>query len=489
MATQQLSALLAGLAEPSAEAEVRHLTIDPAEVVPGTLFCARSAWWGDTHERLEEVVERGATAILTGRPMRLPLPHAWAPEDPTLGLVSERFYDRPCAKLKVYGVTGTNGKTSTAWLLLHLLRAAGERPALMSTIEYRFEERRVAASNTTPDALVIHRFAAQARSLGATALVLEVSSHALAIGRVAGLAFDAVGFTNLSHEHLDFHGDEANYLEAKGRLFGECLKASIERGKRPVAVAPDSPHGRAMLARVPPGVACRAPAVLSLEAMDLEGLRGRCGEAPYSLPMIGRHNLENAALALAMVEATHGAAPLAALTDFPGVPGRLQRATPEVFVDYAHTPDAVERAIATLREATAEPLTVVLGCGGDRDRAKRPLMARAARSADHVILTSDNPRSEDPRAILAAMAPGAPGAERIEDRAAAIERAMARPGVALILGKGHERSQEAMGRRRRFDDVEVARALAGGRAPETPELPTPRPHIPSLLPLESSRKL
>jgi len=244
---------------------IEEVTLDPREVSAArpTLMVARSMWYRDTHAELGEALARGAAALLVSR---APPPETLAAaaaagvpvalcerEDPTLGLLCARFYGHPTRALKVYGVTGTNGKTSTVSFLAELLEAAGERVAVMGTVEYRFGDLRMSAPNTTPDALVIQRFARDALRLGATALALEVSSHALALGRVAGVSFDAVGFTHLGRDHLDFHGDEESYREAKGLLFGRCLEESIAAGKRPAAVAFHTAEGLGMLARAPAG--------------------------------------------------------------------------------------------------------------------------------------------------------------------------------------------------------------------------------------------
>lgn len=493
----RLSRLAEGLADEirgHRDPEIAALTLDLTEVRRGTLFAARRDWYGDTHAQLEAAVAAGAAALLVSRPEAIP---SGCPvpvvvtlaEDPALGLISDRFYGEPTLGLRVYGVTGTNGKSTVTWMVTHLLRALGEVPAMMSTLEYRLGERSIPASNTTPDALVIQRFAADARALGATALVLEVSSHALAIGRVAGVAFDSVGFTTLGRDHLDFHGTLDAYFEAKARLFDAELRAAHARGKRPAAAAcVDEPAGDAILARAPGGTPRLAvttrdvPASPGLRVVRTVTPLGLCGTRvtledgettlAVDLPLLGEHNLANAGVAAAMVEGTHPdrrAAAWAAFADFHAVPGRLERVAPEVFVDYAHTPDAVDRVLTALRARTTDPITIVLGCGGGRDRGKRAAMGRAAAAADLAVLTSDNPRGEDPEQILDDMLSGAPGAVREADRTAAIAFALAGPGVKLIAGKGHERTQTIGARRFHLDDREEARrihaALAAGVEP------------------------
>jgi len=332
--------------------------------------------------------------------------------------------------------------------------------------------------------LVIQRFAADAVARGADALVLEVSSHALSIGRVAGLGFDSVGFTNLSHDHLDFHGDAEAYFQAKRKLFTTVRQESARYGKAPFGtVCVDDEAGRRLFAesddvrgvstRNREDAACWAVREVGqggLAGMDAE-LDGSHGVHRVRLPMVGDFNLANAGVAAAMVAATYPHAEReiwAALHDFTGVPGRLEQVVPGVFVDYAHTPAAVARAAQAVRCRSSAPLTIVVGCGGDRDRSKRPVMARmAGAAADHLILTSDNPRNEAPESILDAMSKGlmSPYA-READRGCAIELALGGEGVRLIVGKGHERYQEVSGRRYHFDDREevrrCARALSAG---------------------------
>ncbi len=476
---------------------IDEITLDLNEVRPGVLFIARRAWWGDTHGQLAAAARRGASALVVSRaeaaPAGVTVPVACvAADDPFLGHLAARFYGHPTRSLEVVGVTGTNGKTSTTWIVAALWAALGRRPARMGTLGYAACGQHLAASNTTPDALVIQRFARDALDLGADCLVLEVSSHALALGRIAGVAFDAVGFTQLGRDHLDFHKSLASYEAAKARLFDDALRDSLAAGKAPRAAAwlPDPASAR-MLARVPPGalrvgvgtapppagtpcdaalwVSAQAPQGLAgtdlvLQAAGL-GLDGADIAARVALP--GDHDVANAALALALVARDlptlrRGAQALASL---PPVPGRMEQAAPDVWVDYAHTPDAVARIIAAVRaRAPAAPLTVVLGCGGDRDRGKRPLMARAAEAADAVWLTADNPRSEAIDDILAELVAGCTRpAHVVPDRATAIAQAMAQPGIVLLLGKGHEQTQQVGPTAWRFDDREVARRIATAR--------------------------
>jgi UDP-N-acetylmuramoyl-L-alanyl-D-glutamate--2,6-diaminopimelate ligase len=498
----QLSRLLEGVAVRwlrQGDAEIRSLTVDDREAKPGALYVARRGYYGDGHDRIDAALRAGASALLLSDPARAPqlgsVPVAVIAETPPfLGWLSARFYGGPTADLEVYGVTGTNGKTSVAYLLEHMLHALGDRPALMGTIEYRHGRATHPACNTTPDALFVQRFARRALDAGASSLVLEVSSHALELARTQGVLFDSVGFTNLSHEHLDFHETMEAYRRSKERLFTEYLSASLEAGKRPRAAAcVDDPVGQSFLDGVPRGVpavpvaACvaaqaGATTIERVQSLGASGARFRLRSAEGAwvgeTPLVGEYNLANIALAAAMVargDPGRWAVAVASMARFPGVAGRLEpvdlgtEREARVFVDYAHTPDALARALAELRRLQAGSVTVVIGCGGDRDRTKRaPMALEAQRGADRAILTSDNPRSEDPDAILDDMqagvdAHGAP-VERIVDRSRAIERAVTTSAGALVLvaGKGHERYQERAGVRHRLDDREEARRAAMG---------------------------
>jgi len=477
---------------PLPDVEVRDVTIDLSEVRTGCLFVARRAWYGDTHSQLDAAVARGAVAVVISRAeaARTDVPCALVPsDDPFLARVSARLYAHPTRQLAVYGVTGTNGKTSVTWLLEHLLGVLGERPAVMGTTGYRFEGHRVEASNTTPDAIVIQRFARDALALGATALVLEVSSHGLALDRVAEVAFDAVGFTNLSQDHLDFHGTMEAYGATKARLFGEHLEASLAAGKCPLAAAclNDDAHGGHLLSLAagrartiaiadpdsPAPPATAEPWRLSASG-DLVSLLADGARTDAVLPLIGAHNHRNAALAVAMLQGRHpgSAAELwRSLIDFTGIPGRLSRPLrgadrPTVLVDYAHTADAVSRVLTAVRDAVGpRRRVVVLGCGGDRDRGKRPHMARAAANNSEIcVFTSDNPRSEPPLSIIEAMRDGLDDAHCaqvliVPDRSEAIATAIAATGdgVCVLCGKGHEATQTVGDRVYHLDDSEEAR--------------------------------
>ena len=518
------------------DADVTAIVTDSRAVVPGALFFAREGWFVDSHRFLASAQEQGATSFVVTRPDALegtdyaPVAHSTA-EDRDLGLVCDRFFGEPTMELKVYGITGTNGKTSTAYLLEHILRELGERPAVIGTVSHRFEDHVIPAKNTTPDGLTIHGFAREAKSLGATCLVLEVSSHGAELGRIAGVAFDVVGFTNLSVDHLDYHKTLEAYQGAKELLFSEFLEASSVRGKRTHAVAwtesagVDTVGATMLAASAPTGTRTRvgvdAEADLQVEALRWLGTRGvelratahgRLNPGAVSdgavsdgavsegaaskgagveqvvatSTLVGSYNLENVAVALAMVHATHPdrlADAADALQRFAGIPGRFEAAfavdgIPTAFVDYAHTPDAVARAARVLADLDDTQGTVVLGCGGDRDRTKRPQMTRAALEAlPHVVLTADNPRSERVEDILDEMVAdvdGAARAVRIANRSEAIERAIRdAQGPVLIAGKGHETYQEVDGVRYHFDDREEARRSCRARMLNCPASAVP----------------
>lgn len=479
------------------DADVRAITTDSRSVGAGTLFFAREGWFVDSHKFIPSAVAAGASAIVVTREDAASLAgdvpvFLSTAEDRDLGLLCDRFFGEPTKALKVLGVTGTNGKTSVSYMLEHALRELGERPAVIGTVTHRFESREIPARNTTPDGLTIHGFARECLDAGATCLILEVSSHGAVLERVAGVAFDSVGFTNLTADHLDFHNTFEAYLDAKRMLFGKFLDDSIARGKSASAtVFADDDASEAMLSVVDENVAVTRTGFVSgdvrieiIERLGAAGQRVRLGSAEGTIPVVGAHNVVNAAIASSMAAATTGASiedALAALCTFAGIPGRFELAydfradEAPTFVDYAHSPDAVERALPVLHDLGVGATTCVLGCGGDRDAAKRPMMGLAAyEGADTAIFTSDNPRSERADAIIDEMLAGVPAEglgkiQRTENRTAAIELALtSAAGPVLIAGKGHETYQEIGGVRFHLDDREevrrVVRAQRSGQA-------------------------
>ncbi|WP_425558061.1 UDP-N-acetylmuramoyl-L-alanyl-D-glutamate--2,6-diaminopimelate ligase [Cryptosporangium japonicum] len=485
---------LAGLVGGSTtgDAVVTGVTHDSSAVRPGDLFAALPGARTHGARFAARAVEAGAVAVLTdaagaefvdGVPLIVV-------DDPraVLGTVSARVYGDPSAALTVVGITGTNGKTTTAYLIEAGLRAAGHVTALLGTVETRIAGERLASARTTPEAPDLQALLAVARERGVTAVVMEVSSHALALDRVAAVRFAVGAFTNLGVDHLDFHTDVEDYFRAKARLFdGRSEHAVVNvddaAGRRLVrpgvttvsaAGAPDATWR--VVERGPDGF---------VQDFVVDGPDGAHTAARVAMP--GAYSIENAVLALAVLRSV--GVPLdvavAAVADAGQVPGRMERVTgaaggptgsaegPAGVVDYAHDPGSVAAALAALRPFTAGKLICVLGCGGDRDAGKRPLMGEAAaRGADVFVATDDNPRSEDPATIRTAMLGGVarvPAAERAEvvevgDRAAAIAAAVEQAGpgdCVAVLGKGHEQGQEVAGVVHPFDDREVlAAALA-----------------------------
>ncbi len=486
--------------------EIGSLHYRAQETVPGGVFVAVRGSAADGHRFIPEALARGAAAVVAEEALRLSVPLVRvADARRALAELAAAFYGDPARELTLVAVTGTNGKTTTSYLLESILREAGCRVGVIGTINIRWGGRIEESAVTTPESLDLQRTLRLMREDGVTHVVLEASSHAIELARIHACPLDVAVFTNLSQDHLDFHGDMARYAAAKRRLFTEYL-ASGPKAERALAVInTEHSFGRQLadaLARVvrvgtDPDCAVRG----EILACDLSGLRGRIRFADRELAiasrLVGRHNFENilcaagAALALNLPESAV-AAGIAALAQ---VPGRLEEVAPgdprRVYIDYAHTPDALEHALATLRglKGTGR-LLCVFGCGGDRDRAKRPLMgAIAGRLSDFAVLTSDNPRSEPPEAILEEIVPGLRAAGAVEagpaeagaagfsrgfvcepDRRRAIALAvrLARPGdIVLIAGKGHETYQIVGGERRRFDDREEAAAALsaqeGGR--------------------------
>lgn len=494
----RLSALLAEL-DPAAvrhgpDVDVRGIAIDSRAVEPGDVFFALPGRATDGSAHAAEAVARGARAVVASRAIRVP--GATVVSTPAArrlaGLTAARLAGDPSADLTLVGVTGTNGKTTSTYILESIWRAAGARPGVLGTVNYRCAGMTWSAPLTTPDAPALQALLGAMRTAGTTHVAMEVSSHALASERVAGARFDAAVFTNLTRDHLDFHGTLDAYYAAKARLFLEYLP---ESGKpEPLAVVNvDCPMGARLAASVgtrmiPVGTSPRA-LVRPLEIEStLAGTRGvlLLGDrrVPFASRLVGAPQVENilgaAAAAWGLgVPPDAIAAGLAALETPPGRLERIDGPGFAVVVDYAHSPDALGRCLEVLRPLTAGALIAVFGCGGDRDRGKRPLMGEAsARAADVVILTSDNPRSEEPGRIIAdieegvraagmgalgAAAPRARGYVVEPDRRAAIACAigLARPGdIVLVAGKGHEDYQIVGTERRHLDDrEEVRRAL------------------------------
>jgi UDP-N-acetylmuramoyl-L-alanyl-D-glutamate--2,6-diaminopimelate ligase len=467
----RLAELIAETPAEAAGVEVADLAYDHRRVGPGALFFCVPGMTRDGHDFAREAAARGAVALVVERELDVSLPQVLVPSvRAAMGPAAARFFGEPTSSLQVVGVTGTNGKTTTAFLVRALLKAAGRRCGLLGTVKRVIGGRERTVERTTPEAIDLQRDLRGMLDAGDSACAMEVSSHALALHRVDGVRFAAAIFTNLTRDHLDFHVTMEAYYEAKRRLFTELAPTVA-------VVNVDDPYGRRLAAELPGAITYGLEREASYRARDLRtGLRGSSfvvegpdGVLELRSPLSGRFNVLNVLAALAAARALGVQADLAAsaISRAGQVPGRMEvvdEGQPfAVLVDYAHTPDSLANVLAAARELGSGRLHVAFGCGGDRDRGKRPLMGEvASRLADRVIVTSDNPRSEDPEAIIAEILAGAgPDAIVEPDRRAAIEAliAGAAPGdVVVIAGKGHEQGQEfAGGLKLPFDDVAVAR--------------------------------
>jgi UDP-N-acetylmuramoyl-L-alanyl-D-glutamate--2,6-diaminopimelate ligase len=453
------------------------------EVRPGDLFAALPGANAHGSRFIAAAVAAGAVAVLTDSAGASVAASAGVPalvvDDPRgcLGDVASIVYGHPSQRLTIIGLTGTAGKTSTSYLVESGLRAAGHVTAMIGTVETRIGELVIDSVRTTPEATDLHALFAVAVETGVTALVMEVSSHALALGRVGGTRFTVGGYTNFGSDHLDFHRDAADYFAAKAMLFDGRCDVEVLNADDPAVLQLRKPATVTYSAAGDHDATWWASDVAADGYMQHFIAHGPPGGVPAGVGLPGRHNIANALLALACLAALGIDARVAAdgIAACLGVPGRIERvpAPGSVIgvVDYAHKPDSIVAALAALREVATGRLICVIGAGGDRDRGKRPVMgAAAARGADLLIVTDDNPRSEDPAVIRAEVLRGAVGAGadaeiiEVDGRRAAIAEAVrrARPGdVVALLGKGHERGQEISGQIHPFDDrVELAAALA-----------------------------
>jgi UDP-N-acetylmuramoyl-L-alanyl-D-glutamate--2,6-diaminopimelate ligase len=473
-------------------AMIERLSSDSRRAAPGVAFFAYPGEGADGRAHIADALRRGAAAVIweqAGFEWRT----EWkAPNAPVrelkqqAGRLAHEFYGRPSQALWVCGVTGTNGKTSCTQWIAASLEKTGMRTGVIGTLGAGFHGALQALPNTTPDALQVHALLKSFVEEKAQGVTMEVSSHGLVQGRVNGVAFDCALFTNLSHDHLDYHGSMEAYAEAKGRLFdtpglgvavlnlddvvGVQLARKLSgRGVRTIGYS----LSRSAIA---PGSVNAYVAAAAINGSEVE-IDSSWGRACATINQLGRFNLSNALGVLACllsrgISLDQGAK---LLGDLPSVPGRMERIgdRPLVVVDYAHTPDALEKVLQALRpiaERRGGRLMVVFGAGGDRDAAKRPLMgAIASRLADRVMVTSDNPRSEDPASIIAQIQKGiAAGHHSEPDRARAIEKTImsaAPADVVLVAGKGHENYQEVAGKRLPFSDAAAAREALGRRGP------------------------
>jgi UDP-N-acetylmuramoyl-L-alanyl-D-glutamate--2,6-diaminopimelate ligase len=483
-------------AEGNLDQEIIGLTYDSRQVRAGEIFFAIPGEKVDGHRFILQALKSGAAGVVVAHRESWPAGTTWIRTKDvrrTMGLWGAHFFGRPSQRMKVVGVTGTNGKTTVTYLVESILCAAGLKPGVIGTVNYRYGGHQVPSHHTTPESLELQSLMAEMTKAGAQSLAMEVSSHALAQDRVRGTDFDVGLFTNLSRDHLDYHADMEDYFSAKRRLFTDYLKTSVKLNKAAVIFGQDG-KGSELL---------RQLRDLGMDTWsygedkewdvhpinvrsDVAGLRGqlavksRCLD--FSSSLVGAANLQNIMGAVGVGAALNLPADAISkgIEQLRSVPGRLEKVDSPlgiaVLVDYAHTPDALEKVLDAVRPLTQGKIVTVFGCGGDRDRGKRPLMGRiAAGLSDLVVLTSDNPRTEDPLRIMADIEAGIKqsGLKRIldlnpqtergywveKDRRAAIRiglRAARRGDVVLIAGKGHEDYQILGSQKIHFDDREVA---------------------------------
>lgn len=454
------------------------------KVNPGDAFCCIVGFKTDGHTYAQDAINRGARVVVAERPLVLA-----DASDVTLVIVEDsrkamahiaaRFHGNASAEFSLVGVTGTNGKTTTTYLVDHIAQTMGQRTGLIGTVCTVIDGQRHHSDRTTPESTELQELFAEMRDAGCGVVTMEVSSHALDLERTWGTSFAVTAFTNLTQDHLDYHRTFEAYFEAKARLFSKDYPA-----KRVISI--DGPYGQELLARcsrngdsvITTGFAPQAQihprsveygSASTTVTLDVKGQ-----DVTFTYPLVGKFNVENVMTAFGVgLQLGYSALEVAsALKDAPAVPGRVQRVHVKndgdvrVYVDYAHTPDALTKAISSVSALADGKTIVVFGCGGDRDSSKRPIMGKAALAADHAVVTSDNPRTEDPKAIIDDILPGMVGGEgRFEvepDRARAVELAIkqAKPGdVVLIAGKGHETYQLVGSETLHFDDVEVATSV------------------------------
>ncbi len=478
------------------EREVRDITHDSRKVKPGSLFVAVRGYHSDGHQFISQAVKQGAAAIVAEKQDGLPVP-AGTPlmivrdSRTALALLADTFFGHPSRRLVLTGITGTNGKTTTTYLLKSIIEAAGHMAGLIGTIDYRVGDKVYPAPNTTPESLELQRFLSEMVERGAGHCVMEVSSHALVLNRTVSCEFVAAGFTNLSQDHLDFHGSLEAYFQAKLKLFtglsseahavinlDDARSVEIIKATRAKVITFGlSEHSDVR----PAGEVHNGINGLSFDAVT------PTGNVRVESPLVGRHNIYNILMAIGLGTALgiRGDQIARGLKNMKAVPGRMEKVDEgqpyNVVVDYAHSEDAIARLLEAIREVTSERVIMVFGCGGDRDRTKRPKMGAAAiKGSDILIITSDNPRTEDPMGIIREIEQGltesgikvaaqdvatfATSGKKpycvVPDRheAVAVAVGIAQPGdVVVLAGKGHEDYQIIGETKRHFDDREVAR--------------------------------
>ncbi len=481
----------------SLDRDITAICYDSRKVVEGALFVALPGEKADGTEFIDSAIDRGAAAIVSEKPGLttraaaieiLNARHALAD-------LSAAYFRQPSHKIKVVGVTGTNGKTTTTFLIKHILDTDFLRCGLIGTVRYVVGERELPATRTTPESADVHELLWQMRSAGCKSCAMEVSSHALALDRVRGVEFDAAVFTNLTQDHLDFHRTMDAYFETKASLFTGLRDQKKKKGR--AIINSDDRHGEKLADRLSRdmevitfGVGRDAQFRAGDVKMDFGGTTFQLMAVGKNylvrMPLIGMFNVYNSLAAIATAHALGVSVRKAvqSLAVAPAVPGRLQAIVAQkpfrVFVDYAHSDDALTNVLRTLRELNPARIIVVFGCGGNRDRAKRPKMAAAVDAlADHAIVTSDNPRKEDPIAIIEDIKPGFRRLrpDCVPDRKEAIYHAiaMAQPrDIILLAGKGHETYQEFADSTVPFDDAAIAASALSSRS----EIEPPPPRLP-----------
>src|SRR5690625_1566641 len=460
------------------DVDIQGITMDSKNVKEGDLFVCIKGFTVDGHDYAHAAVERGATVIVSERPLHIDgvIVVVVPDTNKALAILATVFYDHPSTKFSLVGITGTNGKTTTTYLIEEICKRHGQKTGVIGTIQMKIGDEVFPIVNTTPDALTLQRNFAKMADAEVDTTVMEVSSHALDLGRVYGTDFHIALFTNLSQDHLDYHKDMEDYLRAKTLLFTSLGNDYTK--KRFAVVNNDDPHSSLLKKSTSkPVVTYGLKTTADVQAKDVQTeltstsflLKTPVGEINITSKLLGTFNVYNmlAAASVALLLRVPLATIKEALEDMDGVPGRFERVEAgqdfAVIVDYAHTPDSLENVLQTIKKFATKNVYVVVGSGGDRDRSKRPLMAKVALTySDYAIFTSDNPRTEDPLAILNDMTEGLTETthEVIENRKEAIERAvqLAKSGdVILIAGKGHETYQEINGVRYDFDDRLVAK--------------------------------
>ncbi len=480
----------ADASSPNKDPEITGIFCNAQEVLAGGLFVAIKGFSADGHDYIDQAVANGAVAVVCEKPTQCGVVAVEVDNSRrSLAELSAAFFNHPSKSMVVVGITGTNGKTTTSYLVESILQASGKNPGIIGTINFRFGGKQFDNPVTTPESLDLQRILSQMREADVTHAVMEVSSHALDLYRVHQCHFDVAVFTNFSQDHLDYHKDMQSYWEAKSKLFLDLMPASESSDKRAV-INVEAPKGAELAAMIDfPGYTCGSGPSQDIKALaarfDLNGIdalvKTPAGEIEIHSPLVGRHNLENILNAVGVGIALN--LPLNAIVNginsLDNVPGRLERIPNHcgrfIYVDYAHTPDALENALLALRALTADRIICVFGCGGDRDMAKRPQMgAIAARLSDLTLVTSDNPRTESPDRIIEQIVEGVhqvsqfqysrqslengfqgKGYGVVADRREAIGlsvRASRSGDTILIAGKGHEPYQVVGREKLPFDD-------------------------------------